>query len=637
MSTRPKISRLLLFKQGLAHVERRGPAEALFELPFGRGELSEALRTVAVRVMRGDARVIAVSFDTLEDPDATLAERKLRFDPGAALRGLLHAGRGRRVRVDAGDGALEGEVVGVEESPGGQGPPRRWLLLRTAPSKVAVLDLAGLRALEVQDEGLQQSLAVLIDRGRAAAAGEGRTLRVSLTERAEDLSVSYVVPCAPFRISYRLLCEGLEAHLSAFALVHNPLEEELDGVELRLTTAQPASLGSDARNRAPERQGEDRTEPAGKFDLARRGGAQPATVRAAATVGTLLAMGAPTPERLEETMMSGTEAELPPLGGPSIGELMDFRAPSPVSMPRRGAALVPLLSTPVRARKERIWRDGSGTSPDVILHFSHEGSAPLEEGPCAVYEGGVYAGEALLPAATPGSPVELSFARDLGVRCRRATHEVSSIAGLTIDPGGIVEQQRREDRHVVTIESDHGAPVEVIVELTRKEGRKLAPGSVQPFERTATAMRFRVQVAPRGAAVIEVREQGDESQRFPFEEITRAQLEMWRAEGLLSEEKLEVIASVLLSWEEARALEAQRTRLEREQQDAYTKQGKMAEQLAVLRDVGPEGALRVRYVNELQVEQDKINALEAEMRRAREAANEKRRSAQGALIRLSRG
>src|SRR4029079_4020248 len=128
------------------------------------------------------------------------------------------ASRGRRVRVAGSDGPIEGEVLGFEEATGGQGP-RRWLLLRTEAGKIEVVDLASLRMIELADPALQGSLDVLVNRGRASAGGDGRAVRVGLEGPVEDVRVLYVVPAAPFQISYRLALAGGEARLFAFALV----------------------------------------------------------------------------------------------------------------------------------------------------------------------------------------------------------------------------------------------------------------------------------------------------------------------------------------------------------------------------------------------------------------------------------
>ncbi len=643
MSPRPPIRRIVLFKQGLAHIERRGPAEGVFELPFGRAELGEVLRSLAAWVERGEARITAIAFDAPDDADATLAERKLRFEPGAALRGLVNTARGRKVRLDSTDGLIEGEVIGFEESPGGQGPPRRTLLLRAERGRVAVVDLSTVRGVDIVDPALQDSLAALVDRGRSAASGERRAVRITLSGPADDVCVSYVVPCPAFAVSYRLVCDGPSARLFAFGLISNPLEEDLEGVELVLTTSQPTTAEVGNRARGVERNEADaRHDGAMALERTQRVVVQPSTIRAAAApIGTLVAIHtakspeARTPEHLEETVTSTDDLDLPAEGGAQASPF-EWSAPGPVSIPRRGAAMVPLLSADVRVRKERIWRDGSNPSPDLLLTFANNAGALPEEGACAVYDGGSYAGESAMPAAAAGARVHLSFTKDLAVRCRKTSTKSVRVLSLAFDIAGILEQQRCEERHVVTLESDHTAPVDVVVELPRRDGRTLAPGTPVPFEETAHALRFRVEVPPRAGATLEMREQWSEARRLGYDTLEPAQVEAWRAESHLDDARFSELAGALAAWEEARELEGKRARMEREQQDAYTRQGKIAEQLAVLRDVGPEGALRVRYVNELQTAQDRINTLEAEMRKLREAADDRRRAAQRGLLGLSR-
>src|SRR5262245_15741665 len=129
MKSGPSVKRMVLFKHGVAYLERAGPAEGGFELSFKADEMNDVLKSLAVWVARGEARVGAAAFDAPEDPEAALQQRKLALAPGHALEGLLSAVRGRRVRVDDGAAAREGEVVGLEDTPGQKGARRRQLVL----------------------------------------------------------------------------------------------------------------------------------------------------------------------------------------------------------------------------------------------------------------------------------------------------------------------------------------------------------------------------------------------------------------------------------------------------------------------------------------------------------------------------
>jgi hypothetical protein len=235
MSAAPSVRRIVLFKQGLAHVERRGSVPGGFDLLFDRAELGEVLRSLTVWIERGNGHVTALAFDAPEDPDAALAGRKLRFEQGATLRGMLHVTRGRRVRVESTEGSAEGELLGFEESSNSQSG-RRWLLLRTGLGQIAVFDLAAIRTLDFGDGAVRGNLDLFVDRSRASARGDARTVHVALDGPCDDVRVLYVVPSTPFVVSYRVACNAADARFFAFALVHNPLEEDLDRVELVMST-----------------------------------------------------------------------------------------------------------------------------------------------------------------------------------------------------------------------------------------------------------------------------------------------------------------------------------------------------------------------------------------------------------------
>src|SRR5690606_29453615 len=91
-------------------------------------------------------------------------------------------------------------------------------------------------------------LAFFVDRSRAATAGESRTIRLDVRGRADDLRVSYIVPAPTWRVTYRFARAGDETLLMAWAIVHNPADEDLEDVQLTLTTGQPVSFVIDLYN-----------------------------------------------------------------------------------------------------------------------------------------------------------------------------------------------------------------------------------------------------------------------------------------------------------------------------------------------------------------------------------------------------
>jgi hypothetical protein len=245
MTERPRVTRLVMYKHGVAYLERSGPADGDFDLSFRRSDMNDVLKSLAIGVARGAATIGAVAFETPSDPDAMLAERNLLLTPGRTLTELLTAVRGRTEQISAEGRTHRGEVIGIDETAGGTAGSRRLLVLRTDGGSISLVDLADARGLELVEEPSRDDLDYLIDRSRAANGGENRTVRVQVTGAAEDLRVSYVVPAPVWRVSYRLICDDASVTLFAMAIVHNPVDEDLDDVELTLTTGQPVSFDID--------------------------------------------------------------------------------------------------------------------------------------------------------------------------------------------------------------------------------------------------------------------------------------------------------------------------------------------------------------------------------------------------------
>jgi hypothetical protein len=506
-----------------------------------------------------------------------------------------------------------------------------------------MIDLAQVRGVELVEPSSRADLAFFVDRRRAATSGENRTVRVNVAGRADDLRVSYVVPAPTWRVSYRLARDAAATRLMAWGIVHNPADEDLDEIDLTLTTGQPVSFTIDLYNpKSVARAVVEETSRAVAAPTRFERAAAPQRSMAAPAPAMFIG-GPPAPGAVAVAAAGGGRErgfadqgdDLAAATYADRGELFEYRVASKVSLKRGSSAMVPLLSREVSAKKERIWRDATGPSPDLVLTFKNESGAVLEEGPAVVYDDDVYAGEAMVPYSARGVEVKLAFAKDLGVRCRRASTYRSVVNGIRVAREFLAEEQRREEHHELTAESDHPEPVDVVFEIARQHGRSLDPDHAQPFEETQSWRRFRVTVPPRGKAALQAVERWHDARRVEYKDLTATGLTAWLEGRMLDRMTFDALSEVLAAWNEASQLDARRTRVEKEQQEAYTKQTKLGEQLAVLKESGPEGALRLRYVKELEAEQDKVNACEKEIRALRDDAERARKRAAERLARLT--
>jgi hypothetical protein len=625
---------MVLFKHGVAYLERSGAADGPFELSFRIDEMNDVLKSLAVWVARGDATVGAVAFDKPEDPEQALARRKLRLEPGLALQGLLASLRGRRVSVSLDDGPVSGEVIGIENAPIADGAKRLRLVLRAGDGQIALVDVDRARGIALDEAPSRADLEFLVDRSRAATAGESRLVRVALSGTAEDLRVSYVIPAPIWRVSYRLATIDNDVMLMGWGIVHNPADEDLDAVDLTLTTGQPVSFVIDLYN--PK-------------NVARTVVEETSRAAAAPTQFERAPMPPPAAPRM---MAAGAPAGPPPAPAPAMapapmasamadgaanasnyadrGEFFEYRVATRVSIKRGGSAMVPLLSRRIPAKKERIWRVGQAASPDLVLSFDNESGAVLEEGPAVIYADDVYAGEAMVPYSARGTKVRLAFAKDLAIRCKSSARSQSVASSLSLNGEYVVEELRHEMLWTLRAESDHREPVDVVFEVPKIAGRTWDPAGPQPFETTANYHRFRVTVYPQGAAVLEPVERWPGSRSIHAAQLGAQDLQLWFDRQFLDAATYGALAEVFNHHNAANLADAERQRAEREREEAWQKQSKISTQLQVLKDAGPEGELRMRYVRELAAAQDVVNQCEqratllrAQAEREREAARQK--------------
>jgi len=591
----PRVRRAVMFRHGAAYVERGGPAEGPLDLSFRRHEMNDALKSLAVWVASGNARVQSVAFDPPRPPEEALAERRLLLPETGALGGWLSALRGRPVRVRTAESAVEGRVIGTDGPPGSA-----RLLLTSGAGALVLVPLASILELAALDGQSGLDMEFFLDKSRSAASGDRRNLRINLAGKAEDLRVACVIPSAPWKLSYRLLRQADATLLSGWALVHNPVDEDLDEIELTLSAAQPVSFLSElyeASGAVTQHQGD---EPA---------------VPVSATINE---------EMLQKP--SGTIILDRPDPAPRA-ESFEYRVPHRVSLRRDGAAMVPVVGSSVAGRVERVWREGPEPHPDVALTFSNTTLSVLEEGPAVIYDRGNYVGEAMLSFTPRGEEVRLSYARDQAIRCRRSSRSSTAVLGVRLGAGAILEEQQREENHTFTVESEHLEELEVVIARPRPERRALVAEAGAVLEEGSAEVKLRLRAPPQGRTDASLSERWRETRRVEYEHLTAAELGGWLDARLIDRSTHDALASVLGAWAQAATFEEQRSRLEREQQDAIARHAKLREQIAVLGDSGQEGAIRLRFVKDMEREQDRSIACESELRKVRDAESQARRRA----------
>lgn len=605
MNESPKVKRLVLFKHGVAFVERSGPADGPFVLSFKRDEMNDVLKSLALWVEEGEGQVGAIGFEAPKDPEKELEEHGLLLQPGWGLHQLVRAFRGCRVEVDDGKSKRVGEIVALQASQarGENAVPDR-ILLRTDPGEIELLALDEVRSLRLQGEQARADLALMVAKSREATARERRTIQVDLDGKADDVRIAYIVPAPMWRVSYRLVVENDAVTVMAWAIVHNPVDEDLDGVALTLTTGQPMSFVIDlyqpkhVQRAVLEEQSRGAVAPR-PIARARSGGAPPpAPARAPAPQAAPMAKLAAAAAQFAAATETGDRSEY-----------FEYRVSTPLDVARGGSAMVPLTAAKVDGKRERLWRAGQGPHPDIVLRFDNETGVVLEEGAAVIYDDGGYAGEAMVPYSARGAGVKLAFAKDLAVRCQHETAYERSSYHIRFGGEACIESWEHFLTHELSASSDHAEPVTVVFEVPRKLGHEFAPDGPQPIEETATSWRFSLEVPAGEDAQLEVVERWRTAQQIALTGLSLERIKQWIGAEFLSDDSAKALQSVYDAWVLRDRKLALRGKAESELAEVYRAQEAINNQLAVLGTEGKEGELRDRYASELSDYQDRARAL----------------------------
>jgi hypothetical protein len=251
--TAPPLTRIVLYKHGVGHFERRGEvdADAALSLTFRQAEVSDVLKSLTVLDLDG-GHVASVSYDSTKPLEQLLADVALSIPDSGSLVGLLPQIKGARVAVVAADQRTEGALLGLDTSEREVGPGKTvkaaLVSLLTDEGGVRTFDLFGLTRLEVLDAALRRDLDYYLRTQLSAKKKDARTFTFfARGEGRRRVQLSYTVEAPVWKATYRVILgeEGRPPTIQGWAVVDNTQDEDWEGVELTLVAGLPVSFRHD--------------------------------------------------------------------------------------------------------------------------------------------------------------------------------------------------------------------------------------------------------------------------------------------------------------------------------------------------------------------------------------------------------
>lgn len=632
MTTLP-IVHMTLYKHGVGFFERRAKVNGEeVALAFRVQEMNDLLKSLTVIDLDG-GKVLGIDYATPQTRDEQLEGCTVRLSDEHSLRDLLISLRGRRValRLDQ-DEILTGVLVGPDAAPERQ-PLATMLVsvLQETAHKVQVTPLGRIVGVDVLDEQGERDLRFFLQ--TALSQGSTRSVTIRLTPGEHELSVRYVAPAPTWRVSYRLVAESGKssgegrALLQGWGLFDNRLEEDLKGISLSLVAGMPISFVYDLYTpftpERPEIKEEARVAAAPvEFDAAKHTqAAMGAMAEAPMALGagmTLVGM-----RRTSAPAMASREAVAQAAQvttkGKALGELFQYNIGTPVTVGRGQSAMVPIIGADLNYRKDLLYNGAKlPTHPVATLRFQNSTGLTLERGPLTVIEDGEYVGEAILSFTAAEGEGVVPYAVELGARIKEESGSRTEIRGLEIKGAYLQFEEWHIQWRTYQLTNATEKALAVLIEHPRSQTYELFDTS-DPRESTEDMLRFALNVVAHDEMTLKVQERRLIRRREELQKQSYEGLQQYLQRGLLDRNALDKAMKLLMLWDTIRDYEKKVAEVERERQQVYQQQQQLRENLQALTQTGKEGALRARYVEQLEASDGQLQTLaqrEAEIKAA---------------------
>src|SRR4029077_14456482 len=116
------ISQVILFNSGVGHFTRSGEIEgdARVDLTFPEQDINDLIKSMTLRDLSPNGRVAAVTYDSHDPIDRTLASFAINLNNSPSFAQILTQARGEQVEVTlintaSQPGSLTGKIIGIEQ------------------------------------------------------------------------------------------------------------------------------------------------------------------------------------------------------------------------------------------------------------------------------------------------------------------------------------------------------------------------------------------------------------------------------------------------------------------------------------------------------------------------------------------
>jgi hypothetical protein len=464
------------------------------------------------------------------------------------------------------------------------------------------------------------------------------------------VSAGYLLETPVWKTSYRLVVEDGGLFLQGWAIVENTTDEDWSDVGLTLVSGRPISFIQNLyeplylpRPEIPpsvaaiprprlhegtveyfkteladlaEEPAELQEEPEKAGRMARR--APPGGVAA----GALAAMPAvpPPAPTMAPAFALGEAGAAAMAAGEKVGELFQYAIDQPVSIGRQKSAMIPIVHKATDGEKVSVYNAGTDPKfPYNGVKLKNTTGLHLMGGPITVFDGGIYAGDALIEDLAPDDDRLLTYAVDLDIEVeQKSKSRAEEILSVKIVRGTleITRKQRREtDYTAKSVSADERT---LLIEHPFSEDWELIEPE-KPEERTRSVYRFRLDMAPKAKAELKVVEDHPISQSIALTDVDADSVALFVRMDKVSDAVKAALQKVIEMKTELADIQRQIAEREGRLEEIGEEQARIRENM---KQLDRNSELYKRYVEKFTEQEDEFEKLQGEIKQLKDQETE---------------
>jgi hypothetical protein len=312
-----------------------------------------------------------------------------------------------------------------------------------------------------------------------------------------------------------------------------------------------------------------------------------------------------------------------------LGELFQYRITTPVTVRRGNSAMVPIIASwlePAFSPKKEGESAGSllyngdkmPTHPIANLRLRNSSGLTLERGPVTVLAEGEYVGEAILPFTPTGGEMVVPYAVELGIKIREEQGSNSQAHTVSVQGEFLFFESWDIRWRKYIANNTTNRKQSVLVEHPHTSHYELFE-SPKAVESAGEVIRFDLTIPAHGENSLQVNERRLVSRREEIRRHSYASLQRLVSQGLVKKAVYDKLAELLALWEKIDQHNKAITDVNAEREKVYRQQTQIQGNMTALKPEGEEGAMRARYVRELEASEDRLQEIakrESELKQA---------------------